>query len=326
MENRVSYILIGIFVFLLFGLGIFFVLWLGKYSQNEAFSFYNVITKESVSGLNEKAPVKLRGVSVGEVREISINPKNSEEVIVLIRVTEGTPIKEDTYAMLKPQGITGLNFIELDGGSNEANILKTGSDKETYGTIYSEPSMFAQLDTTLDMLGKKTENVLNRTGRVMSDANIHNMHTILQNLALTTEKLNKTLDAFASNSEDIKRVLEKALILEESVVKAANEVAVMSKNVSSAVNDTGIETMNSMRNAGYSVSKAMNALNERIQKGTFDVDILLKENLLPLQSAMEEFRMLMLEARQSLGKFSDSPSDIIYKQTNISPAPNEERK
>src|SRR5665648_80529 len=99
MENKVSYILIGLFVFILTVATVGFILWLGKYAQSDVYRYYKVVTKESVSGLNLKAPVKVRGVSVGEVKDISINSENSEEVEVLIRVKEGTPIKDDTYAL-----------------------------------------------------------------------------------------------------------------------------------------------------------------------------------------------------------------------------------
>ena len=92
--------------------GVFSILWLGNYSDKGTFKFYRVATKESVSGLNEKAPVKLRGVQIGEVRTITINPKNAEEVLVTIRVQDDAPIKEDTYAAIEAQGITGLSFIQ----------------------------------------------------------------------------------------------------------------------------------------------------------------------------------------------------------------------
>jgi len=85
MENRVSYILIGLFVFILGFSAVGAILWLGKYAQSENYNYYNVVTTQSVSGLNPKAPVKLRGVSVGEVKDIYINKNNSEEVIVLIK-------------------------------------------------------------------------------------------------------------------------------------------------------------------------------------------------------------------------------------------------
>ncbi len=120
MENRVSYILIGLFVFILSFSTVGFILWLGKYAQGENYSYYKVVTTQGVSGLNPKAPVKLRGVSVGEVKDIYINHNNSEEVIVLIKVKEDTPIKEDTHALINLQGITGLSYIELEGGTHES--------------------------------------------------------------------------------------------------------------------------------------------------------------------------------------------------------------
>lgn len=319
MENRVSYILIGIFVFVLFGATVGSILWLGKYSQSQVYSYYKVVTQESVSGLSQKAPVKLRGVNVGEVKDIFIDSKNSEDVVVLIRVKEGTPIKEDTYAILKPQGITGLNFIELEGGSNDSKILPTGKDLSSYGTIPSKSSMFTRLDNTLEMLGDKTD-------RMMSEKNLRNLETILENLVLTTERFNKSIENFSNDTQELKSVFSQALKVEKAMIEASKKVALMSEHISVAVNDTGIDTMESMRQAAHTVSRVMNGLETRVQKGTFDIDILLKENLLPLQSAMGEFRLLMIEARKSLEKFSDSPSDIMYKQMQIEPAPNEELK
>lgn len=325
MENRVSYIIIGLFVFILFGATIGFVLWLGKYNESQAFSYYKVVTKESVSGLNEKAPVKLRGVSVGEVREIFIDSKNSEEVIVLIRVQEGTPIKEDTYATLVPQGITGLNFIELQGGSNQAKMLKTSRNRSEYGIIKSKSSMFSRLDSTLEMIGNKTETILTKTDSVMSERNIKNIEIILENLAKTTDNLNRAIEGFSKDTRDVKKILTRALEVEQTVIDASKKVGIMSEHISTAINNTGIDTMNSMRSAAHRVSSVMGSLEGKIEKGTFDVDILLKENLQPMQSAMHEFRLLMIEARTTLGKLSDSPSDFLYKQRNIQPAPSEEK-
>ncbi len=96
MENKLSYILVGAFIFVLLIGGVFSIVWLGNYSDKGTFKFYKIATKESVSGLNEKAPVKLQGVQIGEVRGITINPYNAEEVLVTVRVQDNAPIKVDT--------------------------------------------------------------------------------------------------------------------------------------------------------------------------------------------------------------------------------------
>ena len=42
MENRLSYILVGAFVFVLLIGGVFSILWLGNYSDEGTFKFYKV--------------------------------------------------------------------------------------------------------------------------------------------------------------------------------------------------------------------------------------------------------------------------------------------
>jgi len=324
MENKVSYIIIGIFVFALFGFGIGAILWLGKYSESQTYKFYKVITKDSVAGLNVKAPVKLKGVSVGEVKEIFIDPKNSEDVIILIRVVENTPIKENTYAVLKPQGITGLNFVELQGGSQDMPSLKTGDSMQTYGIIHSHASIFTRLDNTIEVIGARTQKVLGKADKAMSKKNLKNLEIILQNLALSTQKLNVTLDSIEKNTKNIKSVLKKAGEVEDAMAQASQKVALMSGYISDAVNQTAIPMMQSVKKASNKVQKVMQDLEKKMKKGTFDVDVLLKESMIPLESTLQEFRLLAVDMRNALQKLSDSPSDILYKQGEMKPAPNEE--
>jgi len=75
------------------------------------------LVEESVAGLNVNAPVKYRGVDVGKVREIRLDPGIPGQVRLLFAIERGTAIKEDTAAMLKSQGLTGIAYVELDGGS-----------------------------------------------------------------------------------------------------------------------------------------------------------------------------------------------------------------
>lgn len=326
MENKVSYIVIGIFVFALFGFGVIAILWLGKYSESQAYKFYKVVTHESVSGLNVKAPVKLKGVSVGEVRDIFIDPKNSEDVVVLIRVIEDTPIKEDTYAVLKPQGITGLNFVELQGGSQNSPLLATGKSLDKYGVIRSGSSIFTRLDNTLEVIGSRTQNVLGKADRVMSEKNLKNIEIILENLATSTQKLNDTLESLSQDTKNIKTVLEQATDVEKSMAEASKKVSFMSEHISQAISQTAIPMMEGVKQAATTVSVVMQGLETKMQKGTFDVDVLLKQTMLPLQNVLQEVKLLTIDTRNALQQLSDSPSDLLYKQGQIQPAPNEGKK
>jgi len=316
MENRLSYILVGAFIFILLIGGVISIIWLGHYSDKGNFKFYKVATKESVSGLNDKAPVKLRGVQIGEVRNITINPDNAEEVLVIIRVQDNAPIKEDTYALIEAQGITGLSYIQLQGGTNQVNALKTGNSPEEYGRIPSRPSTLARLDKTITSVSAKAELIFDRADTLMSDKNIKNIERIIENSAKITESTQKTLENLQAHNKEINRLLTESI----ATVSSINE---MSRAFTSAVNNTGIDTMNNVREASQSVKTVMGGLNQKMKAGAFDIDILVKENLLPLQNTLQELRILMNETQSLVSNLKDSPSDLIFKEETIAPAPNE---
>lgn len=319
MENRVSYILIGLFVFILGISTVGFVLWLGKYAQSEVYQYYNVVTTQSVSGLNPKAPVKLRGVSVGEVKDIYINSNNSEEVTVLIKVTEGTPIKEDTHALINLQGITGLSYIELDGGTHESKLLKTGKDEKSYGIIPTKDSIIERVDKTFTMIGDKTERMLDKTDEVMSQKNLKNFEQILKNIVEMTESLNKNLDMVYSKEEKLDKVLESAYSFEIAVIKSADAVRKMANGLGAS----GHETLVSMQEAALTTSRVMGELDEKLKKGTLDIDVIIRENLLPFQNDLNDLRTLIIESREFVSEIRDSPSDLFFKETSEEGAPSE---
>lgn len=326
MENRLSYILVGLFVFVLLIAGIFSIVWLGNYSDKGNFKFYKVATKESVSGLNDKAPVKLRGVQVGEVRGITINPQNAEEVLVTIRVEESAPVKEDTYALIEAQGITGLSYIQLQGGTNEAKELKTSSKSEEYGIIPSRPSTLSRLDKTITSISAKAEMIFERAEQIMSEKNVKNLEAIIENSAKITSSTAKTLENIEANNKEIAQILKQAVVFEKAAIEAATGVKDMSHSFRNAVDSTGIEMMSQVKEASQSVKTVMSGLDAKMKQGTFDIDILVKENLIPLQSTLEELRILTIETKALIDHLNDSPSDLFFKSETIHPAPNETRR
>ena len=120
-----NYALVGAFVLLLGAVLIAGALWLASGGAfQKKYDLYLAIEEESVAGLNLNAPVKFNGVNVGKVREIRIDADNPERVKLLFAIERGTPIKDDTVAILKTQGLTGIAYVELSGGTRDAAPLK----------------------------------------------------------------------------------------------------------------------------------------------------------------------------------------------------------
>ena len=120
-----NYPIVGLFVLVLGTALVAGVLWLASGGTfQKKFDLYLAIEDESVAGLNLNAPVKYNGVDVGKVRDIRLDPGNPERVNLLFAIERGTPIKEDTVAVLKTQGLTGIAYVELSGGARDAQPLR----------------------------------------------------------------------------------------------------------------------------------------------------------------------------------------------------------
>lgn len=323
MEHRVRYALLGIFVFALFGAGVWLLLWQSKYSHNEIYDYYVVRTQESVSGLNEKAPVKLRGVNVGEVARLFITPEDSQTVSIVIKIKEKTPIKKDTYAIIEPQGITGLSYLQLEGGSRESELLNTTSESDgVMATIYTKPSLFSRVDNSFEAIARKTEDalesahkVLERIGQIMNEENVRNLEIVLENSAKISEDFAQSTQALRRQHEDFQKLLDQALELEKSVIQAAHAVKVMS--------DAGAETMVRVGGSANSVKEVMGKVEQKIDEGVFDLAQITQDVTAPLGGTFYEMELLMRQLRQLVRQFEESPSDLLYKSAPAQPAPGE---
>ena len=117
MEPKVNYTLVGLFIALLGAATVTGVLWLSRTDYRGVYDRYYTFMDESVSGLSRDSYVKYQGVEVGRVKEIALDPNNPEQVRLGLDLVRGTPVKEDTVAVLETQGLTGITIVNLRGGS-----------------------------------------------------------------------------------------------------------------------------------------------------------------------------------------------------------------
>jgi len=153
MENDQHYFFEGLFIIVLSIALAILAVWLGS-PGNRDDVFYRIRFSESVSGLMVGDPVSFRGVNVGSVKSIDIDPENSRLVLVEVRLRKDAPIKTDTRASLQLKGVTGAVNIELNGGDPVAETLIAVTPP---GTIPEIPSERIGLKAVLDALPKLVE-------------------------------------------------------------------------------------------------------------------------------------------------------------------------
>jgi phospholipid/cholesterol/gamma-HCH transport system substrate-binding protein len=149
MEEKVNFAVVGVFVLVFSAAFIAIVLWLSSSKPyGTSYDIYQIYMRESVAGLNVNAPVRYRGVDVGQVRKIALAPGNVEQVQVTLAIESGTPVKVDTVAILSTYGLTGIAFVELTGGSRDSPVL-TAEAGNPFPVIKSGPSLMVRLDASL---------------------------------------------------------------------------------------------------------------------------------------------------------------------------------
>ena len=154
METDKHYFFEGLFIIGFFVAAAIFAVWLGSTGRHDDV-LYRIHFPDSVSGLTVGDPVKFRGVDVGTVKTMIVDPDNSRLVLVDVRLRKETPVKTDTRASLALKGITGVVFIELNGGNPAAQTLVAATPPDQIPEIlYEKSGLMAMLDDLPKMVGK----------------------------------------------------------------------------------------------------------------------------------------------------------------------------
>lgn len=319
MNNKVNYSLIGFLMlfatFLMLGFGY----WLLKPSKNIEMKTYAIHFEESVLGLNLDAPVKFRGISVGKVTNLSINPNNSEEVIVLVSVLNSTPIKSSTMAQLTSQGITGLSYINLSFGDDSAPLLEK-EDGQEYPVIKTIPSLLIKLENTLGDITLNLSDTLHRLSSVLKEENQNEITLLLKNSDIFISKLNKILDdETIKNFQGTMRNLNSASKkLDETfprIEKLVNNSIVWEENIS--------KSFNSISNSYLGIKSSMDTFKIAVESGDFNIKEITNDILPTLNNTLIEMQNLIIKMEDTLRDHERSPADMLFMQERIKKGPGE---
>jgi phospholipid/cholesterol/gamma-HCH transport system substrate-binding protein len=216
MSTRPRYALVGLFVLLLGGATVATGVWLSFGAPETLSNVYTTYMTDSVSGLRVKSLVRYRGVDVGRVRSIALDPENSERVRLLLDIDRDVPIRENTVARLAKQGLTGLAYVELSGGGGEAPPL-TARDGRPHPVIPSAPSLIASLDRSGTRLLEQVERAIaqlalaaERIAALFHEGNLAAVDATLADLQRLAAAAGSRAGTVGEGIDDLGRVLDNA--------------------------------------------------------------------------------------------------------------------
>jgi phospholipid/cholesterol/gamma-HCH transport system substrate-binding protein len=333
MESKVNFAVVGVFVLILGGLLIGGILWLSSdKSYRRAYDTYLVYMGESVSGLNQDAPVRYRGVQVGSVYRIELAPGNAELVQLTLHIEHGTPVKQDTLAVLRVQGLTGIAHVELSGDSRNAPPLKPGPG-EKYPVIRTRPSLMLRLDTAvtalLTNLNRSSENVnalLDEENRLALRRTLANLERLSGALAERTGTIDAGLNHASRAMENTSRLTALASTelpqLSQRIQRSAdafdrmtNETALTMENVTQLLQriQRSADTFDRMANEGARAGS--NTANT--------IESVRAEALPEARQAITELRELTASLRRFSVALEQNPGILVQGRPAVPPGPGE---
>ncbi|MDD2915126.1 MAG: MlaD family protein [Gallionella sp.] len=200
MENRPYALIAGLFAMLL-GVGLLAAFWwLGNAHTPQ--NHYRMISMSTVSGLNKQAAVRFRGVDVGHVEGISLDPNNPLAIAVEISVDKQLQLTKGSYGHLAGQGLTGLSYIELDDNGNDKTPLGDQpmvlNESELAGMLASGKKTVSQVQEIVvnaDKLLKSLNMVLDDKGRQRVSNLLANLDNASEELKPLLKSSTATMDA-----------------------------------------------------------------------------------------------------------------------------------
>ncbi len=268
----------GIFLFLSSLILIFLVVFFAARQWFEKTDTYYITYHDvSVGGLEVGSPVKYLGINIGIISNISIDPKDINSIIVELSVGTGTPIKQDTQADIVTLGITGLKAIEIRGGTNQAEFLKSGD------YINAGSSTAEEITGKANIIAEKAEKVINNLQIFTASENLNRFTAAADNINMLAQQFNSTTQLLDS-------------MIQENRVSVGETV------------ETARRIAQSLDTTSQSFNQAMASINEVVQGDTIEMIL---GNAYDISKSLSESELKLLI--QNLADMTEQTRVLLYK-------------
>lgn len=184
-------------------------------------------------GIQPGGAVRFGGLTVGKVKTIRVDPKNTTRIEVQVVVNKDAPIKTDSVAKITTLGALGDNYIEVSTGTEGSPLLPPGEvlkSVEAFGLgqlgelfdslMPDVKAVLSKVSTDLDGLQitiTRANDLLNDKNRANLGATLDSVHSLLADtkprVAMTLDNLNglltDTRPQLAATLTDVRGVIAK---------------------------------------------------------------------------------------------------------------------
>jgi phospholipid/cholesterol/gamma-HCH transport system substrate-binding protein len=302
MEKNANYALVGASSLILFVGLVIFVVWLARLQFTRDYDTYDIVFQGPVRGLSQGGEVHFNGIKVGEVTKIALDRTNPSRVIARARVTSDVPIRVDSYATLEPQGITGVNYVQITAGTPSRPLLKDTVPRDQIPVIRSQRSTLSDLLEGGGTVLTRTIEALDRVNRVLSDQNIKSFSAAISDAQAVTAELRQRKAIIAD--------AQKAL---QDIDATAQQLTKLTANADDMLNGDGRRTLKNVADAAEEAKATAAAARAMITNLEGPTQDFATNGLPQITAAVIEMQNAAKSLQGLLNEVQSSPTGALGK-------------
>jgi len=325
METRANHLVIGAFSLAVIAALFAFVIWLAKVDIDREFATYHIFFEEAVSGLSVGSDVRYNGIPVGTVIALDIDPGNPSRVRATVEIGSGTVIRADTIASLELQGITGLSFIQLSGGSVGAAVLEAGDDDEP-PEIRSARSTIQELFAGAPELINRFIVLVNELQLLVGPENrqaitniIGNVEDISNRLASRGDEIEQLIVNMQETTAAMKTAaqqLDSVMVQFAELADSTDDTLAVARGTLTTVDDMVDrdlrQTLVSFRDAGNRFERLASELEGMVAENREPLAVFTEDGLVQFTRFIEEARLLVASTSRLVEEIESDPTQFLF--------------
>lgn len=320
MSKQANPAAIGAFVVGAIGLMVIAILVFSKAQFLAPKDRFVVFFKGSVSGLKVGAPVKLKGVQVGQVTQIQVQ-FNLDKAEVRTPVYLVVDLSQVDFETIDSRDISSdLTYESLIRHGLRAQLQ---SQSLLTGQLYVEVNFYPQSPINLvggdvnlreiPALSSETDEIINNVGTIVSKLKALPLQELFKNLLDTSKNIQELVNSpdIMKNARKLESILDR---LQNVVAKLDNRIDPMMDDVEGTMNDTR-RLINNVNSQVTPVANNTRQILAQVEKSLAALDEITSPDS-PIYSETSNTLNELTEAARSIRSLTDylkrNPESLIY--------------
>lgn len=307
MENRSYALMTGVFTIALVVAAVLLGLWFNR-DRTEMLP-YEIVTTQSIPGLNPQATVRYRGLEVGRVDAIVFDPRVTGQILIKLSIERDAPVTTTTFATLGYQGVTGIAFVQLD--DNHVGSPRLSKVTDLPARIPLRPGLLDILEKRGLAILKQTEQITDSLSEMVSGEN-------RQTIIGAFDSIGKAADAYAAIPRKLEPAIERLPELTAKLDRSLDTFDATATSIQTTADSYG--QLATTLQAPDGPLERINSAIGSLQSATSQLE---RQTLPNVVELTDEARGALRAVKRTADSLSDRPQSILFGAPSDQPGPGE---